>query len=195
MNGELGGPHAGHRGVLYVIVCAAPPALDVGRFLPSAQGRGWDTCLVATPRAARWLDLAELEALTGHPVRSDYKLPHEPDVLPAADAMVLAPATFNTLNKWAAGISDTLALGLVCEAIGLGLPLVAVPYLNAAQARHPALPRSVATLRAAGVRVLFGPEVLTLHHPGNGDSAAFPWRRLLDELDVLRPVAGRSPTG
>jgi flavoprotein len=35
---------------------------------------------------------------------------------------VVAPATFNTINKWAQGISDTLALGLLNEATGLGLP-------------------------------------------------------------------------
>src|SRR5215510_10655650 len=60
------------------------------------------------------------------------------DVLPPATAFAAAPATFNTINKWAAGISDTLALGLLNEAIGLGLPIVAVPWPNAALARHPA---------------------------------------------------------
>jgi len=34
----------------------------------------------------------------------------------------VAPATFNTVNKWAAGISDTLALGILCEAYGMGIP-------------------------------------------------------------------------
>ena len=66
--------------------------------------------------------------------------------------MIVAPATFNTINKWAAGISDTLALGLLTEAIGKGLPLVALPFLNVAQARHPAFARSVEQLRQAGVR-------------------------------------------
>jgi transcriptional regulator with XRE-family HTH domain len=38
-------------------------------------------------------------------------MPDEPDELPAADAVVVAPATFNTVNKWAAGITDTFAAG------------------------------------------------------------------------------------
>jgi hypothetical protein len=33
--------------------------------------------------------------------------------VPEADAVLAAPLTFNTINKWAAGISDTLALGLL----------------------------------------------------------------------------------
>jgi len=63
-----------------------------------------------TPQASKFVDLALLEQLTGYAVRSDYKRPEEPDVLPRTDAIVVFPATFNTLNKWALGISDTLAL-------------------------------------------------------------------------------------
>lgn len=33
-------------------------------------------------------------------------------MLPPADAFVVALATFNMVNKWALGISDTLTLGL-----------------------------------------------------------------------------------
>jgi hypothetical protein len=78
--------------VLYHVVCAAPPALDAAALVGLAHERNWHVCVVATPHAARWLDLGALEQLTGHPVRSQYKLPHEPDVLPPADAMLVAPA-------------------------------------------------------------------------------------------------------
>ncbi len=140
--------------VLYGVVCAAEPALSVRGLIEAAAD--YDLCLIATPTAARWLrdDLDELSALTGHPVRSTYKLPEEPDVLPPADAMLVAPATFNTLNKWAAGISDTLALGLVNEALGLPIPVVAVPWVNPPLALHPALAESLSTLRGAGVRLV-----------------------------------------
>jgi phosphopantothenoylcysteine synthetase/decarboxylase len=123
-----------------------------------------------------------LEQVTGHVVRSTYKLPEEADVLPPADAMMVAPATFNTLNKWASGISDTLALGLVTEAIGLQLPLVALPYLNQAQAAHPALSRSVSFLRECGVTVLLGNGGFTPHAPKHGDVNAYPWDAALAVL-------------
>jgi phosphopantothenoylcysteine synthetase/decarboxylase len=74
--------------------------------------------VIATPSARSFLDAAQLEQLTGTPVRTDYKRPDEPDVFPPPDAIIVAPATFNTVKKWTAGISDTLALGVVCEAIG-----------------------------------------------------------------------------
>ena len=72
--------------VLYVIACAAPPAQDVGQLVRLAQAGGWDVCVLATPSGRKFTDVAALEQLTGHPVRSEYKNPGEPDVLPPPDA-------------------------------------------------------------------------------------------------------------
>ncbi|HEX9343838.1 MAG TPA: flavoprotein [Actinomycetota bacterium] len=183
------------QGVLYVVVCAAPPARDARVLVEFAREAGWDTCVIVTPAARAFADLAELEARSGHPVRFEWKRPGTPDVLPPADAMIVAPATFNTLNKWAAGISDTLALGLLCEAIGKRLALVALPFLNAAQAYHPAFGRSLEQLREMGVRILWGEEegVPSAHPPGTGERriASFPWGRTLNALAETRERAPR----
>ncbi len=170
--------------VLYLICCAAPPALNAEGLVVRAQERGWDVCLVCTPTAARWLqaELPGLANLTRHPVRSQYKLPDEPDVLPPPDAMLVAPATANTLSKWALGISDTLALGLITEAIGLRLPLVALASLSEAQAAHPALRRNADMLRSAGVALLRGSAEPAEPH-------VLAWDRALDELDRLMAVS------
>jgi phosphopantothenoylcysteine synthetase/decarboxylase len=170
--------------VLYLIACAAPPALNIRTGIEACQAAGWDVCLVLTPTARRWLDeeVSQLEKMTGHPVRSEYKMPAEMDVLPSADAMLVAPVTSNTINKWAAGISDTLALGLITEAIGLQLPLVALPYSNAAQMAHPAYGRSVDVLRGAGVTVLLGEHGFTPHVPREGDASRYPWHAAIAAL-------------
>jgi hypothetical protein len=163
-------------GVLYIVASAAPPVQRISALIAAAQRRGWDACLVLTPSAAQWLaaELPGLAAQTGHPVRSAYKMPGDEDVLPPADAMAVVPATFTTVNKWAAGISDTLALGLINEAIGLGIPIVAAPVVNEPLAAHPAWPASIATLRGAGVTVL---ELHPVPEP-----AEFPWDQVLDAL-------------
>jgi hypothetical protein len=103
--------------------------------------------------------------------------PSEPDVLPAPDAIIVAPATVNTINKWAAGIRDTLALGILVEAIGKRLPTVALPFTNRAHAAHPAFTDNISKLRSWGVTVLFGPNVYSLHEPGTGSRYLhlFPW--------------------
>jgi phosphopantothenoylcysteine synthetase/decarboxylase len=139
--------------VLYLVVCAAPPALEIGELVERTQRLGWIVCVIATPRAASWIDVAALARQSGYPVRSDYKRPDEPDVLPRPDAVAAVPATFNTVNKWAAGISDTLALGVLNEALGLGLPVIVIPYTSRSLAAHPAFARSVDFLRDCGVTV------------------------------------------
>lgn len=170
------GPSANR--VLYLITCAAPPAQAIGELATLLQTRGWTVCVIATPRAASWLDRVELAQLTGYPVRHDYKQPDDPDVLPLATAIAVVPATFNTLNKWVAGISDTFALGILNEAIGLKLPVVVVPYAKPSLAAHPAFERSLQTLVAWGVTVL--PNEAIRHGADSGYS--FNWKPVLDCL-------------
>ena len=188
-----GGRPPGGAAVLYVIACAAPPAAGVGRLVSLAQRRGWDVCVLTTPSARRFTDTGALERQTGHPVRSEYKNPGEPDVLPDPDAVIVAPATVNTINKWAAGICDTLALGILVEAIGKRLPIVALPSTNQAHAAHPAFTENIGKLRSWGVSVLFGADVHPLAAPGAGDGeqGTFPWSATLDTLeDRTRAAAG-----
>jgi len=150
----------------------------------AGQELGWTVCVVTTPDGRKFIDAAALAEQTGFAVLSAYKNPGDPDLLPPADAMVIAPATVNTINKWAAGIADTLALGMAVEALGKGLPLVAVPFTNAGMAAHPAFGESIEKLRRWGVAVLWGADVLPEFPPGDGDEYVdlFPWDLALREI-------------
>lgn len=169
---------------LYLLCSAAPPVFDIARVVEDAQRRGWDVCLGLTPTAADWLEesVPGLAALTGRPVRSRYRRPGAPDVWPAADAVLVAPATTNTINRWALGITDTWAIGFVAEAIGKGIPLTVMPCVNAAYAQHPQLQLSLETLRTAGVQVLYGPGGFEPNQPG--EKRPFPWAAALDAVDA-----------
>jgi hypothetical protein len=79
--------------VLYIIACGAPPSGDIAKFVHAAQREKWDACLIASPSATKFFDIASLANQTGHPVRSDYKEPEDPDVLPDPDAIVVTPTT------------------------------------------------------------------------------------------------------
>ncbi|GGP03283.1 flavoprotein [Nonomuraea glycinis] len=177
--------------VLYVIVCAAGPAPDVGRLVALAQEGGWVVQVVATPSAVDFIDVPELEERTGRPVRSRYRKPHEPKP-PRADAIIVAPASYNTINKFAQGVADTYALGLLSEAPGLGIPVVVLPFVNTALAVRIPFRRSVDRLRAEGVRVLLGPGEFEPHPPSSGPEQidGYPWALALE--CVTRPQ-GQSP--
>ncbi|SEP72947.1 Flavoprotein [Streptomyces sp. yr375] len=160
---------------LYVVVCAAGIAAGVGELIAAAQERGWQVGVIATPLAMNgFFDTAAVEAQTGRPIRFGWRRPGEPRPFPQPDAVVVAPATFNTVNKWAAGIADTLAVGTLCEVAGLGVPVAVLPCVSATLAGHPAYQDSLIRLRGMGVR-------LGSPHDG-GEGAEFGWERALDLL-------------
>ena len=175
-----------HRRVLYVIVCGAGPAAAVARLVDLAQQHDWEVQVIATPAALDFLDVPALEAHTGRPVRSQYRKSGQPRS-PKADAIIIAPASYNTINKWAHGISDTYALGILAEAIGLHIPLVALPFVNTALAERPPFRRSVQQLRDEGVHIFLGPGEFEPHPPGTGDTRldTFPWHLALDQAEQL----------
>jgi phosphopantothenoylcysteine synthetase/decarboxylase len=172
-----------------VIACGAGAAHEVGRLVDQAQQRRWDVHLIATPAARDFLNIGAIEAQTGHAVRSEH--PRSGDSaarsLPLTDAIIVAPATYNTINKWALGISDNYALAILAEAVGLGIPTIVLPFVNAALAAHPAFGRSIAVLRDAGVAVVLAPGEFEPHPPGTGARRleSFPWHLALERADAL----------
>lgn len=174
-------PHDPGR-VLYLVVCAAPPARAIDELVDQLQQTGWTVYLIATPQAMSWIDPQRLTEQTGHPVRSTYRKPDDPDTLPAADAIAVVPATFNTINKWAAGISDTFALGILNEALGLGLPVIVAPYAKPPLAAHGAFQRSLEFLRDSGA-TLTPTEAIRPNRPDQ----PFQWSAVLS----LLPRPGR----
>ena len=71
--------------------------------------------------------------------------------LPRARAIVVVPITFNSVGKAANGIADTLAHSAMAEALGEGLPFVAVSMVNQYLAGNPAWAQNTKHLTAAGV--------------------------------------------
>ena len=177
---------AAEKPVLSIVACGAAPAADIAALVKQAISRQWTVQVIATPSALAFFDAGEIEKLTGSPVRSQYSKPGAPrSRIP--DAIVVAPATFNTINKWAQGISDTYALGILAETTALGIPIVVLPFVNDALAGRPPFQRSVRALRAEGVSVLIGPGGVPSYKAHSEDShlADFPWGVALDEISAM----------
>lgn len=173
-------------GILTIIVCGAGPAADVGKLISLARARGWTVQVIATPAALDFIDTAAIAAQAGRPVRSQYRKPGEPRSQPA-DAIIVAAATYNTINKWARGISDTYALGILAETTGMRVPTIVLPFVNSALAGRAPFVRSVQALREEGIRILLGPGEVEPHipHTGSHHIDSFPWQLALDEAERL----------
>jgi phosphopantothenoylcysteine synthetase/decarboxylase len=178
--------------VLTIVTCGAGPATEIGTLIRLALDRGWTVQVVATPAALEFFDQDTIAKATGSPVRSQYSKPGSPRSL-IPDAVLVAPATYNTINKWAQGISDTYALGILAEMTGMGTPIAVLPFVNSALAGRAPFSRSVESLRSEGVRILLGPGGFQPHPPrtGSGLIAAYPWHLGLDELGT--PAARTRP--
>jgi phosphopantothenoylcysteine synthetase/decarboxylase len=143
------------RSVLYLVISGAPAPEGMPALVDLLQAGGWQVVVFSTPFGVRFADVAELERLTGQPVRSEYRMPGTGNPVPPADAVLACPLTFNSVNKFAHGHADNFAVGLLCEMAGYGVPVVVVPHCKPQLASHPAFAASLETLRGMGVRVLF----------------------------------------
>lgn len=167
---------------VYLVVSAAPPVLRIESMVELLTGAGWNVGLIATPTAASWVDLDAISTRTGCLVRVNARPPGQDKSLPRADAVLAAPLTFNTVNKWAAGFSDSVALGVLNELLSADVPILAAPCVKALLRAHPAYGESIMRLTAAGVRVL-DPDTVTSRGPDG--LAAFDWPAIAGELARL----------
>jgi len=180
--------------VLTIVACGAGPTAAIGTCVKLAQDRSWTVQVIATPAALDFFDAAAIADQADSPVRSQYAKPGAARSL-IPDAILVAPATYNTINKWAQGISDTYALGVLAETTGLGVPTVVLPFVNTALAARAPFRRSVESLRAEGVKVLLGPGGIQPHPPRTGGDLAdtFPWHLGLDEAERMLVPAPPHP--
>jgi phosphopantothenoylcysteine synthetase/decarboxylase len=182
-------------GDLRLVVCGGPDADGVLDLIMAACERGWTVDVTATKNALEFMDPSEVARVSGRPIRTTYRFAADGTrISPPADAMIVAPATFNTINKLANGIADTYPLSSMADVIGRGVPTVLVPTVNEPLAARRPFRRSLDELRAEGVRVLFGP----VDGWVPGTTEPFPWIKALDLVeDVfgLTRIDSRAPLG
>jgi phosphopantothenoylcysteine decarboxylase/phosphopantothenate--cysteine ligase len=125
---------------------AAYKACELLRLL---VGEGHEVTPVLTPDAERFVTAHTFEALARREAARDL-YPH----LAAADLLVIAPLSANTLAKLAHGIADNV---LTQAALAVRCPVLVAPAMNVRMWEHPATRANVALLRERGVE-LIGPE-------------------------------------
>ncbi len=129
---------------------AAYKAVNVVRALVLA---GHDVRVVATEGALRFVGRPTLEAISRNPVHSELyegvaEVRHVA-IGQAADVIVVAPATANSIAKITAGLADDLLGNTI---LASRAPLVLAPAMHTEMWQNPATMANVATLRARGVQ-------------------------------------------
>ncbi|MGX5694622.1 bifunctional phosphopantothenoylcysteine decarboxylase/phosphopantothenate--cysteine ligase CoaBC [Agromyces soli] len=152
---------------------------------------GHDVHVVPTESALRFVGRPTFEAISRNPVHTELyegvaEVRHVA-IGQAADLIVIAPATANTIAKLAAGLADDLLGNTV---LASRAPLVVAPAMHTEMWQHPATQANVALLRERGVTIV-GPAVGQLTGADSG-----PGR--LEEPETIAAAAlarvGRAPS-
>ena len=171
---------------------AAYKAVGVVRSLVLA---GHDVHVVATDAALRFVGRPTLEAISRNPVHTDLyegvaEVRHVA-IGQAADLIVVAPATANTIAKLANGLADDLLGNTI---LASKAPLVLAPAMHTEMWHNPATVANIATLRSRGVTIV-GPAVGQLTGADSGPGRMVePDEIVAEALAVLAPkdLVGRS---
>ncbi|MBI5525406.1 MAG: bifunctional phosphopantothenoylcysteine decarboxylase/phosphopantothenate--cysteine ligase CoaBC [Deltaproteobacteria bacterium] len=131
---------------------AAYRACDLVRLLVKD---GMDVHVVMTEAGARFISPLTFRALSGHDVGLDIFGTSESighiALARKAKAIVIAPATANTIAKLAHGMADNLLTAL---SLAARVPVLVAPAMNSAMWENPATRENVVTLKRRGVRII-----------------------------------------
>jgi phosphopantothenoylcysteine decarboxylase/phosphopantothenate--cysteine ligase len=133
---------------------AAYKAIEVLRDL---QRAGCEVRVAMTRHACEFIQPLTFRSLSGSYVLVDDYAPDNPDPIAhitfsqTVDLLIVAPATANTLAKFANGVADDFLTStyLACTA-----PVLVAPAMNTRMLEHPATQRNLEQLRADGVRII-----------------------------------------
>jgi phosphopantothenoylcysteine synthetase/decarboxylase len=138
---------------IYHIIAGTTTAYRAPEIIRALQPLTDDVITLMTPGASRVISPRMLMLEPGHRHVESYFdsliLPR-----PADGPALLAPCSFNSLNKLAQGIADSLALSIIADLIGRQLPIVVAVSLNPALLAHPRTRTSITTLREWGISVI-----------------------------------------
>jgi phosphopantothenoylcysteine decarboxylase/phosphopantothenate--cysteine ligase len=154
---ETGGAPDGRRSVLVGVTggIAVYKAVELVR---SLAREGFAPTVVTTEAARRFVMPLTFAAVAQAPVLDDERVWQSHggwfehiEAARAADVMVVAPATANTLAKMAAGMADNL---LTAAYLAFRGPVIVAPSMNWAMYEHPATQDNLRSLVERGVDVL-----------------------------------------
>ena len=117
--------------------------------------RGAQVTVAMTRDAARMVGPMLLEWATGSKVYTEFGgVDNHIGLTDRSDALIVAPATANTLSKMAWGVADTTVTLLAQSFLGTGKPVLVVPAMHVHLYQSPAVREALDRLRGIGVEVV-----------------------------------------
>jgi len=160
---------------------AAYKAAEIASKLTQAGAR---VEVVMTESATKLITPLTLRNITGRPVvtdmfepASEYSVEHIA-LAEAADVVLIAPATANTIAKLAAGIADNM---LCCVVLATEAPVIVAPSMNDDMLQNPVTQENLAKLKARGFTIIDT-------EYGRLASGKIGWGRLAETDKIIKTV-------
>jgi len=175
-----------HGRKLLLCVCGGIAAYKAADLVRRLRDAGATVQVAMTENAQRFVGAQTFQALSALPVRTslwdaaaEQAMGHL-ELARWADAVVIAPATANTLARLAHGFADDLVTTLC---LATTAPITVAPAMNHRMWLHPATQANVALLRERGVRFV-GPADGPLAEGESGPG------RMSEPLEIVAALAG-----
>src|SRR5689334_18117001 len=175
-----------HGRKVLLCVCGGIAAYKAADLLRRLRDAGATVQVAMTENAQRFVGAQTFQARSGLPVRTslwdaaaEQAMGHI-ELARWADAILVAPATANTLAKLTHGFADDLVTTLC---LATTAPITVCPAMNHRMWLHPATQANMALLRERGVQVI-GPEDGPLAEGESGPG------RLSEPEAIVRSLAG-----
>lgn len=137
-------------------VCGGIGSVEVVKIIRELRRHGAEVFPFMTPAVEKFVTALSLEWAAGRaPVReADAQVDHLEDF----DALVVAPATLNTISKAALGLADNAVTLAIAGQLGSRQPLLIYPTMNEKLLNHPSYQKSCRQLKDWGARFPEAPE-------------------------------------
>ena len=141
---------AGRR--IALCVSGGIAAVESVKLIRELRRHGADVSVFVTASALRFITPLSLEWAAGKPPFLEESA--EVEYLESFDAVVVAPATLNTIRKASLGLADNIVLLLIACQVGAKRPLLFVPTMNELMTQHPQYEHALDTLKGWGARFM-----------------------------------------
>ncbi len=173
-------------------VCGSIAAFKAAGWVHALTKEGAEVTVLMTAAATRFVTPLTFAALSGRPAHTNMFADGMSHIaLPAAaDAVLIAPATAQTLARLAHGMADDL---LSASVLACAAPVLLCPAMNSKMLAHPATQKNLAALREFGYAIA-EPECGLLACGEEGAGRLAEWnsvRELLLGLLTAQDMAGQ----
>lgn len=185
-----------HNKFIIVGVTGGIAAYKAAYLVRALKKQGADVQVIMTEAAKSFITELTMQALSGHPVLSETLKPQSNsgiehiEMATKADAIIIAPATANTLARIRAGMANDLLTAIVLAAT---CPVYVAPAMNENMWKNPITQDNLKVLQSYGFKVISpetGFQACGASGPGRMAEPEHIVDHLVKQLNY-RPLAGK----